>query len=84
MSAPNAGRQSPEPETQSGAQTGAPASNIHHSDGKQTGNDKPNDLENLASNPGAGAMDKIADDSTRKTDPATENAAGNAAAGKSS
>ena len=60
MSAPNQGRQSPEPERQSGAQTGATANNPNDQgvagSAEETKESSEGSLKNLGSNP-KGAMD---------------------------
>ncbi|KAK3630313.1 hypothetical protein LTR22_021575 [Elasticomyces elasticus] len=70
MSAPNAGRQSPEPEKQSNAQTGATSTNVNDQ-GQAKSNDAPaedskNTLKNLESNP-KGPLDDEAEKKTSKT-----------------
>ncbi|KAK5734446.1 hypothetical protein LTR17_008947 [Elasticomyces elasticus] len=70
MSAPNAGRQSPEPEKQSHAQTGATSTNVNDQ-GQAKSNEAPaeeskNTLKNLESNP-KGPLDDEAEKKTSKT-----------------
>lgn len=62
MSAPNQGRQSPDPERQTGAQAGAPASGKH--DNKGTADNKET-LANLESNP-THPLQKSAEEKTSK------------------
>lgn len=69
MSAPNAGRQSPEPEKQSVGQSGTTASNPNDqgagpSEGSKQASE--NQLSGLSSNPG-GPLDQAAKDKTSKT-----------------
>lgn len=70
MSAPNAGRQSPDPENQSGKQQAEPTSGnpnqqgAEPSEGSKGASD--NQLNNLESNP-AGPLDQAAKDKTSKT-----------------
>ncbi|KAF2167260.1 hypothetical protein M409DRAFT_22687 [Zasmidium cellare ATCC 36951] len=69
MSAPNEGRQSPEPERQSDSQLHQPSSSNPNQQGGQPG-DKAADaskdqLSNLSSNPG-GPLDKEAEKKTAK------------------
>ncbi|GAB7350576.1 hypothetical protein MBLNU459_g1152t1 [Dothideomycetes sp. NU459] len=69
MSAPNAGRQSPEPETQSNAQAGKTAS--PNDQGAAPTSDHAKDasveqLKGLSSNP-TGPLDKAAEEKTSKT-----------------
>ena len=67
MSAPNAGRQSPEPENQSNAQAGAPESGqigaAHEDHAKDTS--EATKHEGLSSNPG-GPLDAGADEKSTK------------------
>ncbi|KAK5117962.1 hypothetical protein LTR62_004006 [Meristemomyces frigidus] len=70
MSAPNAGRQSPDPERQSHSQAGATATNVNDQ-GQAKSNEAPAEeskeaLKNLESNP-RGPMDKAAEEKTSKT-----------------
>lgn len=70
MSAPNAGRQSPEPERQSHSQAGATSKNVNDQ-GQAASEDAPadesqNTLSKLESNP-VGPMDKAAEQKTEKT-----------------
>ncbi|EXJ90535.1 hypothetical protein A1O1_03638 [Capronia coronata CBS 617.96] len=67
MSAPNAGRQSPEPETQTNAQHGQPqpgSGKIDESSGKDEGKD--NQAEGLSSNP-THILEKHSQATTSKT-----------------
>lgn len=69
MSAPNAGRQSPEPSRQSDAQSGATSTDPNkHSDGPSEGSEKSSDntKSGLESNPKHILADH-ADDTTSKT-----------------
>ncbi|KAM0719272.1 hypothetical protein Q7P37_005177 [Cladosporium fusiforme] len=65
MSAPNQGRQSPDPERQTGAQTGSVANNPNDqgvaSSANQTKDDSENQLKNLSSNPKGPLEDKAAE-----------------------
>jgi hypothetical protein len=69
MSAPNAGRQSPEPENQSGAQAGATTSNVNDQGGAPShGNAKENSDDTksgLSSNP-THPLEKFAEEKTSK------------------
>lgn len=67
MSAPNQGRQSPEPEKQSDAQAGTQAGNPNNQGGagEKTGEQSKNTLENLSSNP-KGPLDDEAEKKTAK------------------
>ena len=64
MSAPNQGRQSPEPERQSGAQTGSTASNPNEQgvagNSSETKDSSESSLKNLSSNPKGPMDDKAA------------------------
>jgi len=62
MSAPNQGRQSPDPERQSGAQAGAPASGDH---GTKSSTDNKATLDKLQSNP-THVLEKEAEKKTSK------------------
>lgn len=69
MSAPNAGRQSPEPENQSGAQSGATTTNINQQGGapsqehaKEASDDQKSGLSSNPTHP----LDKAAEDKTSK------------------
>ncbi|KAG9601668.1 hypothetical protein KCU77_g2216, partial [Aureobasidium melanogenum] len=70
MSAPNAGRQSPDPEAQSGKQQAEPTSGNPNQQGAEPseGSKKAseNQLEGLESNP-TGPLDQAAKDKTSKT-----------------
>ncbi|KAK3679279.1 hypothetical protein LTR78_000840 [Recurvomyces mirabilis] len=70
MSAPNQGRQSPDPERQSGAQAGATATNVNNQGQAKSetapAEESKNTLSNLESNP-KGPMDKAAEEKTSKT-----------------
>ncbi|KAG9690855.1 hypothetical protein KCU81_g8519, partial [Aureobasidium melanogenum] len=69
MSAPNAGRQSPDPENQSGKQQAEPTSgNAHHGAQPSEGSKKASDnqLSGLESNP-TGPLDQAAKDKTSKS-----------------
>lgn len=67
MSAPNAGRQSPEPETQSGDQIGNIADHKHNTGaGEKTAQKSQNKLDSLESNP-KGVMEDAAKAKTEKT-----------------
>lgn len=72
MSAPNAGRQSPEPERQHGKQGADPTSKNPNEQGAGDNPDAGSQLKGLASNP-AGALDKAAEEKTSK---GTGNASG--------
>jgi hypothetical protein len=66
MSAPNQGRQSPEPERQSESQAGTQAGNPNDQNagpGQKAGEESKNTLENLSSNP-KGPLD---DEAAKKT-----------------
>lgn len=66
MSAPNQGRQSPEPEKQSDAQAGTQAGNPNDQGGSQkTGEQSKSTLDNLSSNPKA-PLDEEAEKKTAK------------------
>lgn len=69
MSAPNQGRQSPEPETTSDAQTGTTASNPNKQGGaasqEQSQQASNEQLKGLSSNP-TGPLDKAAEEKTSK------------------
>ncbi|KAI5360688.1 hypothetical protein Slin15195_G086040 [Septoria linicola] len=69
MSAPNAGRQSPDPERQSGAQKDAPATDVNdqgkNQPGQQAAEQSKDQLKNLGSNPG-GPLDEAAKQKTSK------------------
>lgn len=70
MSAPNAGRQSPEPERQTGAQQQDPNSNPNNQ-GAAPSSEHAQDaskeqLKNMSSNP-VGVLDKAAEEKTSKT-----------------
>jgi hypothetical protein len=68
MSAPNQGRQSPEPERQSDAQAGTQAGQPNGQDagpGEKTADESKKTLENLGSNPG-GPLDAEAEKKTAK------------------
>ena len=69
MSAPNQGRQSPEPERQSGAQAGATSTNANDhgvaGSAEETKNSSEDTLKNLGSNP-KGPMDDKAHDARAK------------------
>ncbi|KAM3421578.1 hypothetical protein BST61_g1965 [Cercospora zeina] len=69
MSAPNQGRQSPEPERQTGAQQkDVPASDVNNQGknqpGQQAAEQSKDQLKNLGSNPG-GPLDKAAEEKTK-------------------
>ncbi|KAK4620021.1 hypothetical protein CLAFUW4_11362 [Fulvia fulva] len=69
MSAPNQGRQSPEPGQQKDSQIRAPATDVNHQgqEPKEGAADASKDqLKNLGSNPG-GPLDKAAEEKTSKT-----------------
>lgn len=70
MSAPNAGRQSPDPEAQSGKQQAEPTSSNPNQQGAEPsqGSKKASEdqLANLESNP-TGPLDQAAKDKTAKT-----------------
>jgi hypothetical protein len=69
MSAPNAGRQSPEPENQSNKQSGSTATNANQQGGGPSEGSKEastNQLAGLESNP-KGPLDDAAKDKTSKT-----------------
>lgn len=69
MSAPNQGRQSPEPEKQTEGQKGVQASNVNdqgqNQPGQQAGEQSKDQLKNLGSNPG-GVLDQAAKEKTSK------------------
>jgi hypothetical protein len=68
MSAPNQGRQSPEPEKQSDAQAGTQAGKPNDQNagpGEKAGEESQKTLENLGSNPG-GPLDAEAEKKTAK------------------
>lgn len=70
MSAPNAGRQSPDPERQTGAQQQAPPASKPNDQGVAGSTTQPKEesdqsLKNLASNPSS-VMDKAAEAKTQK------------------
>jgi len=72
MSAPNAGRQSPEPERQSGKQGQDPVADHPNDQGAGQKQDAASQLKGLESNPAA-PMDKAAEEKTAK---GTGNASG--------
>ncbi|KAF2687372.1 hypothetical protein K458DRAFT_415626 [Lentithecium fluviatile CBS 122367] len=69
MSAPNAGRQSPDPEHQSGAQSGVTASNVNDQGGAPSQGDSKENSDNtkggLSSNP-VHPLEKHAEEKTSK------------------
>lgn len=71
MSAPNQGRQSPEPERQSAAQAGATSTNANDQgvagSAEDTKNSSENTLKNLGSNPKGPMDDKAASAAARGT-----------------
>ncbi|KAM3074996.1 hypothetical protein ACMFMG_007541 [Clarireedia jacksonii] len=70
MSAPNAGRQSPDPENQSGAQVNDPPSDAKGvSQGENNQDASKSDLEGLSSNPGSALGDHAAKTVEKTTEP---------------
>lgn len=71
MSAPNQGRQSPDPERQSGAQAGSTANNPNDqgvaSSAEQTKEQSQDQLKNLSSNPKGPLEDKAAEAASKGT-----------------
>lgn len=71
MSAPNQGRQSPDPERQSGAQTGSTSNNPNDqgvaSSAEQTQEQSKDQLKNLSSNPKGPLEDKAAEAASKGT-----------------